>query len=181
MYGGLFATIGKLTKDWRLSPETNAVIYEAYQVGLWLRENTPPQSRCATWDAGAISYFAHRPVINLDGLVNTYDFLPLLKSKLLPTYLKEKNVHYLTTYTLGTDYKDYWHFKEHRDVWESLLQKPVYIKPFFHKPADVFFDTSAASPIITSVNCQYLLPKSEIPKRKLKVSCKTHSQTFSIG
>jgi hypothetical protein len=142
MYGGLFATIGKLTKDWRLSPETNAVIYEAYQVGLWLRENTPPQSRCATWDAGVIGYFAHRPVINLDGLVNTYDFLPLLKSKLLPTYLKEKNVRYLTTYTLGTDYKDYWHFKEHRDVWESLLQKPVYIKPFFHKPADVFFDTS---------------------------------------
>jgi len=142
MYGGLFATIGKLTKDWRLSPETNAVIYEAYQVGLWLRENTPPQSRCATWDAGVIGYFAHRPVINLDGLVNTYDFLPLLKSKLLPTYLKEKNVRYLTTYTLGTDYKDYWHFKEHWDVWESLLQKPVYIKPFFHKPADVFFDAS---------------------------------------
>lgn len=44
MYGGLFATIGKLTKDWRLSPETNAVIYEAYQVGLWLRENTPPKA-----------------------------------------------------------------------------------------------------------------------------------------
>jgi hypothetical protein len=101
MYGGLFATIGKLTKDWRLSPETNAVIYEAYQVGLWLRENTPPQSRCATWDAGVIGYFAHRPVINLDGLVNTYDFLPLLKSKLLPTYLKEKNVRYLTTYHPG--------------------------------------------------------------------------------
>jgi len=144
IYSTLFALLSKLTIDWRLSPDTNAVIYEAYQVGLWLQQHTPPHARCATWDAGVIGYFAHRPVINLDGLVNTYDFLALSESD-LPAYLKEKNVRYLTTYTLGSNYKNYWRFKAHMDLWEPLLQKPVYVKPFFHKPADVFFDISGGA------------------------------------
>ena len=49
-----------------------------------------------------------------------------------------------------------WHFKEHWDVWESLLQKPVYIKSFFHKPADVFFDTSGGE-------CYYYIWELPVP------------------
>ena len=140
-YGVFFLGLSKLIKDWRLSPETNAVIYEAYQVGLWLRTHTPPESRCATWDAGVIGYFAHRPVINLDGLVNTYEFLKLSDAQ-MPHYLKEKGVRYLTTYTLGSTYKDYWRFRDLWSLWEPLLGRVVYVKSFYHRPADVFFEIS---------------------------------------
>jgi len=144
VYAFFFLGLARLIKDWRLSPETNAVIYEAYQVGLWLRTHTPPESRCATWDAGVIGYFAHRPVINLDGLVNTYDFLKLPETE-LPAYLKAKGVRYLATYTLGTTYREYWRFREHWDSWEPLLQRAVYVKSFYHRPADVFFEVSGGA------------------------------------
>ena len=35
----------------------------------------PDDAVLGSWDAGAIGYFAERPVVNLDGLVNTYDYL----------------------------------------------------------------------------------------------------------
>ena len=35
----------------------------------------PADAVLGSWDAGAIGYFAERPVVNLDGLVNSYDYL----------------------------------------------------------------------------------------------------------
>lgn len=141
VYVFFFMGLVRLIKDWRLSPETNAAIYESYQVGLWLRTHTPPESRCATWDAGVVGYFAHRPVINLDGRVNTYEFLKLAESE-VPAYLKAKGVRYLTLYTLGITYREYWRFRVYREFWEPLLQRAVYVKSFYHRPADVFFEVN---------------------------------------
>ena len=39
---------------------------------LWVRDNTPKESVVASWDAGVIGYFADRPVVNLDGVVNSF-------------------------------------------------------------------------------------------------------------
>ena len=36
--------------------------------GLWLRDNTPPQTLVAAQGAGAIAYYSQRPVIDLLGL-----------------------------------------------------------------------------------------------------------------
>ena len=35
----------------------------------------PDDAVLGSWDAGAIGYFAERPVVNLDGVVNSYDYL----------------------------------------------------------------------------------------------------------
>ena len=35
----------------------------------------PDDAILGSWDAGAIGYFAERPVVNLDGVVNSYDYL----------------------------------------------------------------------------------------------------------
>ena len=39
----------------------------------------PDDSIVGSWDAGVIGYFSRHPVVNLDGLVNSYDFLHLTK------------------------------------------------------------------------------------------------------
>ena len=41
---------------------------------LWVRDNTPPDTRVASWDAGIIGYFSDRPVVNLDGVVNSFEW-----------------------------------------------------------------------------------------------------------
>ena len=41
---------------------------------LWVRENTPAGTAIASWDAGVIGYFSDRPVVNLDGVVNSFEW-----------------------------------------------------------------------------------------------------------
>lgn len=136
-YGGLyFFTLGWMGM-WRLSPQANAVIWEAYEVAKWLRSYTQPNDRCASWDAGVIGYFSHRKVINLDGLVNDFQFLTL-SYKDLPRYLLENEVKYLTTYFPGGDWTAYWRFRADTATWARLLREPVYSRHFYHQMPGIF-------------------------------------------
>lgn len=40
----------------------------------WIAGHLPADAVVASWDAGVIGYFAERPVVNLDGLVNSYEW-----------------------------------------------------------------------------------------------------------
>ena len=51
---------------WALARETAA-----------FEQMLPRDAVLGSWDAGAIGYFADRPVVNLDGLANSYDYLRL--------------------------------------------------------------------------------------------------------
>lgn len=42
--------------------------------GRWIDENLPADAVLASWDAGVVGYFSHRPVVNLDGVVNSLQF-----------------------------------------------------------------------------------------------------------
>ncbi len=144
LYSMLYLLTLGWIREWRLSPVANAVIWEAYQVGLWLRHHTAPEDRCASWDAGVIGYFSHRKVINLDGLVNDYQFLALSEAE-LPQYLLGNKVKYLTTYFLGTDWDSYWRFNVNREIWAHLLREPVYIRRFSHRAPSVFFRSTSGA------------------------------------
>ena len=41
---------------------------------LWVRDNTPANVIIASWDAGIVGYFSDRPVVNLDGVVNSFEW-----------------------------------------------------------------------------------------------------------
>jgi hypothetical protein len=41
---------------------------------LWVRDNVPPGVVLASWDAGVVGYFSDRPVVNLDGVVNSFEW-----------------------------------------------------------------------------------------------------------
>ena len=52
----------------------------AYLITRVMNRVLPEDSIVGTWDAGIIGYFSRFPVVNLDGLVNSYDYLHAPKS-----------------------------------------------------------------------------------------------------
>lgn len=58
---------------WRPEHPTEAQI--RFEAAKWINENLPPTAVVGSDDAGVLGYFARVPVINLDGLVNTRDYL----------------------------------------------------------------------------------------------------------
>ena len=73
---------------------------ESYEAAQWTKKNTQPGELFAMKDAGHFSYFSEREVVNLDGLVNNFEFQDVLKNKSLNSYLKENRVRYIVQHAL---------------------------------------------------------------------------------
>lgn len=61
---------------WRLrvEPASYSRYIVARDVAIWLRGHTPPNAVLAGWDSGIVGAFTPQRLMNLDGLVNSYDF-----------------------------------------------------------------------------------------------------------
>jgi hypothetical protein len=57
--------------------------------------NISAESRIGTWDAGYFAYFSHRIVINLDGLVNNYEFWADIEEGRLAEYVSRQRIEYI--------------------------------------------------------------------------------------
>lgn len=65
-----------------------------YAAGQWVRANVPRDAVVGSWNAGMVSYLSGRRVINLDGLVNSWEFYQT-KQYDLCQYWKSAGVTYL--------------------------------------------------------------------------------------
>jgi len=80
--------LGSLAAQARLSPRANSLATAA-----WLREHTAPETIAYVTDgSGIISYFSERPVIDGDGLVNTFRFKECVEGRRVDEYLRENGV-----------------------------------------------------------------------------------------
>ena len=59
-----------------------------------IRHGLAPHQRIGAFNAGILGYFSERPVVNLDGVVNS-DALDALRHKRLYTYLEQHHIRYL--------------------------------------------------------------------------------------
>jgi hypothetical protein len=55
-------------------PNLRSIQIANAHAGEWMRANTTGADVFAAWDAGALGYFSHRSVVNLDGVVNSREF-----------------------------------------------------------------------------------------------------------
>lgn len=71
-----------------------------YRAGKWIQKNIPKGSINASWNAGHIGYFSDRSVINLDGLINSYDYYSKKKNPNfnMRKYLIDHGVEYIADY-----------------------------------------------------------------------------------
>ncbi|MEM7355208.1 MAG: M1 family aminopeptidase, partial [Acidobacteriota bacterium] len=60
----------------------------------WMHQNLPPDATVGAWNAGILSYFSQRQVVNLDGLVNSRSFF-LADRHDLCAYLDRVGIDYL--------------------------------------------------------------------------------------
>lgn len=88
---------------------TSDLYVARYDVALWMAENSPPDTVFAAWNAGQLSFFSNRTVINLDGVINSVDYYErvLVGSTPLVEYLGENNVDYIVDYSMYRELPDY--------------------------------------------------------------------------
>ena len=66
----------------------------------------PEGSVVGSWDAGVIAYFSHHPVVNLDGLMNSYDYLHALEAGTLDEIVPRFGITHHANLTFVGDHWD---------------------------------------------------------------------------
>ncbi len=71
---------------------------EQVKIGMWLRDNTPPDVTVATHDIGAIGYFSERRLVDTAGLVSR-EFVPIVQNQpAILEKLKAEKVDYFAMF-----------------------------------------------------------------------------------
>ena len=77
---------GILSKPW---PEQSSRMEAAYLLREW-----PQSEKYGSWNAGILSYFSQKPIVNLDGLTND-DVYPYIVDNKLLDYIKIERISYI--------------------------------------------------------------------------------------
>jgi hypothetical protein len=66
--------------------------------GAWIDANLPDDAVLASWDAGAVGYFSHRRVVNIDGVVNSLEFHDALQNGTGAEFLRCRGIAFVTNH-----------------------------------------------------------------------------------
>lgn len=77
---------------------------EIYKQAMWIKESLPQDAVIAAWDAGALGFISERRVINLDGLVNNFEFQEYKRSGRLEEYLDAKGCQYIAQFFFDNEH-----------------------------------------------------------------------------
>lgn len=77
-----------------LSRVNRSAMMRIYDAALWARESTPEDAVFAMKDCGAFGYYSDRTTINLDGMVNDFEYQEYLRRGELEEYMVENGVDY---------------------------------------------------------------------------------------
>ena len=94
LFGAIYITNRFSLADFTSSREK----HPRYLIIEEINRNLPGEAIIACWDAGEIGFRTRKPVINLDGLVNNYQYQRVLKEQGLAAYLDMKNVSHVTNF-----------------------------------------------------------------------------------
>lgn len=84
-------------------PDARSLMVHDAAAGRWVATHLPPDARVASWDAGAFGYFAHRRVVNLDGVVNSAAWFDAVRDGTTAPFLARRNVQWVANH--GGDVK----------------------------------------------------------------------------
>jgi hypothetical protein len=69
---------------------------ESYRAARWINATLPAGTVVGSWNAGVLGYYAERPVVNLDGLINGFALLPFLRDRRIAEYIRREGIQYLS-------------------------------------------------------------------------------------
>jgi hypothetical protein len=85
-----FQEFGAWRRGWRSNWQ--AASFDGTQ---WMNEHLPKGSVIGSSDSGIVAYFSKYPVVNLDGLVNSRQFLSAVRGQAVEAWIKQEDIHYL--------------------------------------------------------------------------------------
>jgi hypothetical protein len=96
-----FVIAALFTTKQLLDPQLRSLQEGDRAAALWVRDNTPPGTVIASWDAGVIGFFSDRPVVNLDGVVNSFEWKDALDDEPEATraFLDERGVQFIVNHS----------------------------------------------------------------------------------
>lgn len=80
--------------EWRSTDRSAVNLLVLHNAAAWAKETLPADAVVGAWNAGTIGYLSERRVINLDGVVNSWDFYESERHDLC-SYWQEMGVTYL--------------------------------------------------------------------------------------
>jgi hypothetical protein len=89
----------------------------AYAAAAWARLNTPPDTVFALRDAGVFGYFSDRRTINLDGLINSYEYQREVRDGRIMDFLRRRGVRFVADAYAPCTYSE-------RHVWVRSYLPP---------------------------------------------------------
>jgi len=69
-----------------------------YAAALWARRHLPAEAVVGMTDCGLFGYFCNRPTVNLDGVINGYEYQRALRDGKLSSYLRRCGVTHVADY-----------------------------------------------------------------------------------
>lgn len=79
-------------------PNLRSIQLANRDAGRWISEKLPDDAVLASWDAGVVGYFTDQPVVNVDGVVNSYDFADAVDEGRAGSFLLDERVGYVVNH-----------------------------------------------------------------------------------
>jgi hypothetical protein len=87
-------------------PDLRSIQVTNKRAGEWMDANLPADAVAASWDAGVVGYFAGRPVVNLDGVVNSFEYYQATRNGTVGPFLEASGVGYVVNHGADVDGED---------------------------------------------------------------------------
>lgn len=75
-------------------------------MGSWISANLPEDTVLGSWDAGVVGYFADQPVMNLDGVVSSFEYLEASEDGTQGDFLRDRDLAYVVNHGALVDGED---------------------------------------------------------------------------
>jgi NADH:ubiquinone oxidoreductase subunit 6 (subunit J) len=89
-----------------VDPHLRSIQMANRDAGEWIDDNLPGTAVLASWDAGAVGYFAGRPVINLDGVANSVEYDDASRNGIVGAFLAERGLTGIVNHGTPMDGRD---------------------------------------------------------------------------
>jgi len=76
-------------------PRKNDTIAETLRAATWVRETLPADAVGASWSAGVLAYFSERQIVNLDGLINSYEYYGAMRQNRAAEFVLAQGVDFV--------------------------------------------------------------------------------------
>lgn len=87
-------------------PEARSIQEANRDMGAWISKNVPQDAVLGSWDAGVVGYFTDQPVMNLDGVVNSFDYLDANREGTQDEFLRDRDLAYVVNHGPLVDGED---------------------------------------------------------------------------